>query len=318
MRVILAFVLLALGVAAAPAETYPSKPVRIIVGFAPAGPTDLFARVIAQKLSEQTGQQFYVENIAGAGGNIGTARVAQAAPDGYTLLVTGGNHTNNPSLYVHNLYDPIKDFAPVTLGANQPVVLAVNPSVPVKTVKELVDLIRANPGKYTYASPGLGTPPQLVGELFRLSLKLDVTHVPFNGGGPAVASAVAGHTQISFGALAPAIGLIKGGKLNALAVTTKTRAQGLPDVPTMQEAGYPDLDGTTWTAVLAPAKTPKEIVDQLNRTIVKILAMPDVKEKLAAMGSAPVGDSPEECAAFFKSELVKWSKVIRDAGIQPR
>jgi tripartite-type tricarboxylate transporter receptor subunit TctC len=313
----IALILIASAVTAA-AQTYPSKSVRVIVPFAPGGPTDIFARLIAQKLSERTHQQFYVEDMSGAGGNIGTARVAQAAPDGYTLLVTGGNHTNNPSLYAHNPYDPIKDFAPITVGANQPVVIAVNPSVPAKTLKELIELIRANPGKYSYASPGVGTPPQLVGELFRLQLKLDVTHVPFGGGGPAVQSAVAGHTPISFGAMAPAVELIKAGKLRALAVTTKTRSQALPDVPTTLEAGYPYLDGTTWTAVLAPAATPKEIVVQLNRMIVEILGQTDVKQKLAALGSEPVGNSPEETLAFFKGELAKWSKVIQDAGIKPR
>lgn len=313
----LAIALLAFGPAPAPAETYPSKPVRVIVPFAPAGPTDVLARLIAQKLSEQTGKQFYIENIATAGGNVGTARVGQAAPDGYTLLVTGGNHTNNAFLYSHLPYDPIKDFEPITLATVQPIVLAVNPSVPAKSVKELVELIRSNPGKYNYAGPPAGTPPHLVGELFKLSLNLDLVYVPFTGGGPAVQATVGGHTPISFGAMTPAVPLIKDGKLRALAVTSKMRSQTLPDVPTMEQAGYPEVEGTTWTAIAAPAGTPKEIVALLHRSIVDILAQPDIKAKLAALGSDPVANSPEECLEFFKNEMAKWSKVVKAAGIKP-
>jgi tripartite-type tricarboxylate transporter receptor subunit TctC len=230
--------------------------------------------------------------------------------------VTGGNHVNNPSLYAHMPYDPIKDFAPVTIATDQPVVLAINPSVPAKSVKELVDLVRATPGKYSFASPGTGTPPQLVGELFKLSLKLDLVHVPFGGGGPAVGSTVAGHTPISFGAMAPAVPLIKDGKLRALAVTSKKRSQALPDVPTMAEAGFPDVEGTTWTALFVPAGTPKDIVVQLNRMALSALSQPDVKERLAALGVEPVGSSAEECDGFVRSEMAKWSKVIKAAGIK--
>ena len=301
---------------AAAADNYPSRPVRVIVPFAPGGPTDVTARLIVNKLAEQTGKQFYVENVGGAGGNVGEARAAQSAPDGYTLLVTGGNHVNNPSLYAHMPFDPIKDFAPVTIATDQPVVLAINPSVPAKSVKELVDLVRATPGKYSFASPGTGTPPQLVGELFKLSLKLDLVHVPFGGGGPAVGSTVAGHTPISFGAMAPAVPLIKDGKLRALAVTSKKRSQALPDVPTMAEAGFPNVEGTTWTALFVPAGTPKDIVSQLNRMALSALSQPDVKERLAALGVEPVGSSAEECDAFVRSEMAKWSKVIKAAGIK--
>jgi tripartite-type tricarboxylate transporter receptor subunit TctC len=298
------------------ADTYPSRPVRVIVPFAPGGPTDVTARLIVNKLAEQTGKQFYVENVGGAGGNVGEARAAQSAPDGYTLLVTGGNHVNNPSLYAHMPYDPIKDFASVTIATDQPVVLAINPSVPAKSVKELVDLVRATPGKYSFASPGTGTPPQLVGELFKLSLKLDLVHVPFGGGGPAVGSTVAGHTPISFGAMAPAVPLIKDGKLHALAVTSKKRSHALPDVPTMAEAGFPDVEGTTWTALFVPAGTPKDIVAQLNEMALSALSQPDVKERLAALGVEPVASSPEECDAFVRAEMAKWSKVIKAAGIK--
>jgi tripartite-type tricarboxylate transporter receptor subunit TctC len=317
------FLRLATGVAALPvltrmarAETYPSRAVKVIVPFAPGGPTDLFARLIANKLSEQTGKSFYIENVGGAGGNAGSARAAQSAPDGYTLLVTGGSHVNNPFLYSHVPYDPFRDFEAVTLGAVQPVVLTVNPNVPAKTVKEFVALVKANPGKFSFASPGVGTPPSLVGELFRLSYAPDLVHVPFNGGGPAVGSAVAGHTPASFGALAPAVPMIQDGKLRALAVSSKTRAQALPDTPTMAEAGYPDVEGSTWTAVVVPFGTPKDIITQLYKMLAAIHARPDVRERLAAMAFETVASTPEECNEFFRAESAKWSKVIKLAGIR--
>jgi tripartite-type tricarboxylate transporter receptor subunit TctC len=301
--------------AMAAADTYPDRPVKLIVGFQPGGPTDLFARLIAQKLSEESGKNFFVENVPGAGGDVGAGRAAQAAPDGYTLLVTGGNLTNNPFLYSHVPYDPLKSFDAVTLGSSTPVVLAINPSVQAHSVKELVELIRATPGKFSFASPGTGTPPQLVGSLFTQALKLDLVHVPFDGGGVAVGATVGGHTQISFGALAPALPLIKSGQLRALAVTGKERAPSLPDVPTMTEAGFPEVVGATWTAVVAPAGTPKDIIAKLNGMIVKGLAAPDVKAKLASMAYVGIGNSPEECTQFFKEEMATWSKVIKDAGL---
>jgi tripartite-type tricarboxylate transporter receptor subunit TctC len=315
---ILALALLTAGVSAhrAAAETWPTRPVKLIVAFAPGGPTDIFARLIGQKLAAATGQNFFVENLRGAGGNIGTGRAAQSAPDGYTALVTGGNLTNNPFLFDHVPFDPLKDFDAVTLGALTPVVLGVHPSVPAHSVKELVDLIRATPGKFSYASPGTGTPPQLVGALFQHELKLDLVHVPFEGGGNAVLATVAGHTPISFGAAAPAVPLIQDGKLRALAVTGKDRAPTLPDVPTMAEAGFPEVEGFTWTALVVPAGAPKEIVAKLHRLTVAALAQPDVKEKLAAIAYVPVGNSPEECAAFFKAEMAKWGPVIKAAGLK--
>jgi tripartite-type tricarboxylate transporter receptor subunit TctC len=300
----------------AAAETWPARPVKLIVGFAPGGPTDLFARLIGQKLAEATGQNFYVENVRGAGGNIGTGRAAQSPPDGYTVLVTGGNLTNNPFLFDHVPFDPLKDFDAVTLGALTPVVLGVNPSVPAQTVKELVALIRASPGKFSYASPGTGTPPQLVGALFQHALKLDLVHVPFDGGGTAVLATVGGHTPISFGALAPAVPLIKDGQLRPLAVTGKARSPTLPDIPTMAEAGFPEVEGSTWTAIVVPAGTPKDIIAELHRLIVASLAQPDVKEKLAAIAYVPIGNSPEECAAFFKAEMAKWGPIIKAAGLR--
>jgi tripartite-type tricarboxylate transporter receptor subunit TctC len=300
----------------AAAAAWPDRPVKVIVGFTPGGPTDLVARLISQQLSVQTGKNFFVENVPGAGGNVGAVKAAQSAPDGYTILVTGGNITNNPFLYAHSGYDPLKDFDAVSVVAATPVVLAVNPSVPAKTVKELVEWIKANPGKESYASPGTGTPPQLTGALFVHALNLDLVHVPFNGGGSAVEATVGNHTPISFGAMAPAVPLIKSGDLRALAVTGKERSPALPDVPTMAESGFPEVEGATWTAVAVPAGTPKEIVAQLHDMIVKSLGQPDVKDKLTAMAYAPIGNSPEQCAAFFKAEMAKWSKVIQDAGLK--
>src|SRR6202047_2586922 len=231
----LAFLFLAAtGTAAAAADTvsantWPERPVKVIVGFAPGGPTDLVARLIAQQLAAQTGKNFFVENISGAGGIVGTVKAAQSAPDGYTILVTGGNITNNLFLFAHPGFDTLKDFDAITLAAATPVVLAVHPSVPAKTVKELVEWIKANPGKESYASPGTGTPPQLTGALFVHALKLDLVHVPFGGGGPAVEATVGNHTPISFGAMGPGVPLIKDNQLRALAVTGKGRSPALPD-----------------------------------------------------------------------------------------
>ena len=298
------------------AQAYPARPVRIIVPYGPGGPTDVIGRLIALKLSEDLGKQVYVENIPGVGGNIGMGRAAQAPPDGYTILLAAPPFSINPVLYEKVPFDPQKDFDPVSLAVSSAVVLTVHPSLPARTVKELIALIKANPGKYSYASPGIGTPPHLLGELFRLSLKLDLVHVPFNSGGLAIGSALAGHTPISFGSSSPAVPHVKDGKLHALAVTNKTRSAALPEVPTMTELGYPDIEGETWFGAVVPAGTPKEITAQLHRLIVKVMAMPDVQQRVAALGFEPVGNTPAEFAAHIKSESVKWAKVIREAGLK--
>jgi len=317
------FLHLAAGAAALPAllrvaraQSYPERPVRVIVPYAPGGPTDIFARLVGQKLSEHFGKQFYVENIGGAGGNIGMGQGAKAAPDGYTMLVAGAPMVINPILYERVPFDPYKDFDPVTVAVTSPDILSVNPLLPVRSVKDLVALIKAHPGKYNFASPGTGTPGHLVGELFRLSLGLDLVHVPFNSAGLAIGSTVAGHTPIAFTAPPPVVPQVKEGKLRALAVASKTRLQALPDVPTMAEAGYPDIEGEVWLAVIVPARTPKEIIALLLREIVKTIALPDMKERMATLGFDPVGSSPEECAAQLRTEAAKWAKVIREAGIK--
>jgi tripartite-type tricarboxylate transporter receptor subunit TctC len=294
---------------------YPSRTVKMVVPFAPAGPTDVMARLIAQKLSENLKQQVYVENHPGAGGNIGMMAVAKAPADGYTILVASSSFVVNPSLYAKNPYDPFKDFAPVTLAAASPNILVVHPSVPAKTVKELVDLIKANPGKYNYAIPGIGTTPHLAGELFKLSLGLDLTTVPFGGAGPAIQSAVGGHTPIAFTALPPTAPQVKEGRLRGLAITSAKRSSALPDVPAMAEAGIKDQESVTMQGILVPAGTPKDIVGVLNREIAKVMALPDVQEKCAALGFDVVADKPEEFAAYIKSEVEKWGRVIRDAKI---
>jgi tripartite-type tricarboxylate transporter receptor subunit TctC len=319
------FLHLAAGAAALPvisrfawAQAYPTRPVRIIVPFAPGGTTDIFARLAAQKLSEHLGKQFYVENIPGASGNIGTGQAARAAPDGYTILFAFSSHVVNPTLFDKIPYDPYKDFEPVTLAVASTAVLSVNPSVPAKTVEDLVALIGASPGKYNFASPGAGTQAHLAGEQFRMSLGLDLVHVPYNGAGPSVASVVAGHSPIGFSTLASAGPHIKGGTLRALAVTSKTRSQIQLDVPTMTEAGYPDIEGDSWVGVLVPAGTPKDIVTLLHREIVKIIALPDMKERLTTIGFDTVASTPEEFGARIKVEIETWGKVIRAGNIKPQ
>jgi tripartite-type tricarboxylate transporter receptor subunit TctC len=299
------------------AEPYPTRPVRVIVPYAPGGVTDVFARLVAQKLSERLGKQFYVDNVVGASGNLGTAQAAKAAADGYTLLFPFSSYVVNPTLFAKLPYDARADFEPVMLAVTSTSVLCVNPSLPASSMKDLVDLIRANPGKYNFASAGTGTQSHLAGEQFRLSLGLDLVHVPFKGGGPAVASVVAGHTPFTFIAPAPAVPQIKEGNLRALAVTAKQRSRILPDVPTVTEAGLPAIEGDSWVGVLAPAGTPKDIVAHLNREIAAIMAEPDVQERLATLGYEVLASTPEEFARRIGIEIETWGKVIRAANIQP-
>jgi len=310
-----AFLLLA-GASHAQSPSYPSHPVRIIVPFAPAGPADIIARLLAQKLTEHLGKQFYVENQPGAGGNIGMGNAARAAPDGHTLVLVSSSYMVNPSLYPKVPYDQARDFAPVTMPAFAPNVLIANPSLPVADLKGLAALIRASPGKYSFASAGMGTTPYLSGELFKLSLKADLVHVPFNGSAPAIQSTLGGHTPFGFVVLAPAVPQVKDGKLRGLAVLSAQRSSALPDVPTIAEAGFPGQEADTLMGVLVPAATPKPVVATLHREIARIVAQPEMKERLDAIGFVPVANTPDEFAAVIAAETARWGKVIREAGIK--
>lgn len=297
------------------AAAYPDHPVKIIAPFAAGGPTDVVARILSQKLSEALNQNFFVENHVGAGGNLGMSLAARSTPDGYTILVASSSYVVNPSLYANNPYDPYKDFIPITLAAASPNIVTVHPSVPVKTVKELIALIQANPGKYSIANAGLGTTPQLASELFKLTYRLDSPSVPYGGGEPAVQSTVGNHTPIAFSAIPPAAPQITGGNLRGLAVTAAKRSGALPDVPTMAEAGVPDQESETMQGVFVPAGTPPEIVDLLHNEIVKLMQLPDVKQKCANLGFDVVANTQAEFLAYIKKEIDKWHKVIVDAKI---
>jgi len=298
------------------AQAYPLRPVRLIVPAAAGGPSDLIGRLIGQKLSEAWGQQFIVENIPTGAGNVAVGMVAKAQPDGYTILTPTSAVVVNPSLYAKLPYDTVRDFAAVTLAAASPHVLTVNPLVPAKTVQELISLVKANPGKYSYASPGTGTTGQLAAELFRISLSLDLTHVPFNGAAPAITSTIGGHTPIMWGALPGAAPSIKEGQLRALAVTSGKRDPAFPSVPTLAESGVPDQESEFIQAVLVPAGTPKEIIEKLYREIARIVMLPDVKERFATIGYTAVGNTPEEFSAQIKRDIARWAKVIREAGVK--
>jgi tripartite-type tricarboxylate transporter receptor subunit TctC len=316
LRSIFIAVLVLAGIAPALAEGYPNRPVRVIVGFPPGGPTDVIARIVAQQLSEALGQQFVVENLPGAGGNIASGQVARATPDGYTIMAISTGFVVNPSLYAKVPYDPIKDFAAVTLVAASPNVVVVNPEVPAKTLPELVQLIRDNPGKYSYAGPGIGSTPQLGGELFRLTYKLDLVHVPFAGAAPAVEATIGGHTPIAFTALPSSLGAIQAGQVRAIGLAATERAEQIPDVPTFAEQGVKDQEADTLTGIVAPARTPKEIVDLLAREIAKAVARPEIKARLATLGFRPVANTPDEFASRIKLEIDKWGKVVHAAGLR--
>jgi tripartite-type tricarboxylate transporter receptor subunit TctC len=298
------------------AETYPAHPVRLIVPFAAAGPTDVIARIVAQKLSDAWGQQVYIENLPGAGGNTGIANAAKSKPDGYTILVVSTGFIVNPSMYAKVPYDPLKDFSPITLVAASPNVISAHPSFPAKTLKELIELVKAHPGTYSFAQPATGSTPHLAGELLKQKYGLDLVTVPFNGAGLAINSTIGGHTPIAFTALPPAMSNIKEGKLHGIAVLSTRRSPSLPDVPTNVEAGVPDLESDTLTGIVAPAGTPNEIIERWHRDIVQMVAMPDVKERLESLGFVPVANTPQEFEQRLKTEMEKWGKVVRDANIR--
>jgi tripartite-type tricarboxylate transporter receptor subunit TctC len=299
----------------AQAQAYPSKPIRWIVPFPPGGSTDLLARVVGQKLTESWGQQVIVENKGGAGGTLGAAEAARAPADGYTLLMGAIHHTIASSVYPRLPYDFQKDFAPITVVAIVPNVLVVNPSVPANSTKELIAYAKANPGKLTYGSAGMGTAHHLIGEQFNLQAGVNILHVPYKGSSPAVADLIGGQVLIMYDTVASCLPHIKSGKLRPLAVATAKRSSALPDVPTIAEAALPGFEVTTWFGALAPAKTPKEIVVKLNGEIVRILAMPDVRKRLLEAGAEPVGNSPEQMAAQIRKETEEFAKIVKQAKI---
>ena len=302
--------------AAAGEAAWPARPVRMIVPFAPAGPTDVIARVIAQKLTETWGQQVVVDNRAGAGGNIGMGLAAQALADGYTVLFVSSSFVVNPSLYAKIPYDPYKSFIPVTNAAASPNVFTVHPSVAAKSMQDLVALAKANPRKYNIATPGVGTTPDLGAELLRMTTQADIVRVPYGGAGPAVAAVVGNQVQIGCTALPPTTPHIQANRLRALAVTSAKRSSALPDVPTIAEAGFKGQEADTLQGVLLPAGTPRAIVTKLHGDIVRALAQPDTKERVAALGFEVIASSPEEFTAQVKTEIAKWGKVVKAAGLK--
>jgi tripartite-type tricarboxylate transporter receptor subunit TctC len=297
------------------ADSYPSRPVTMVVPFAAGGSTDLIARIIAEKMTEDLGQTVIVENKAGAGGNIGAAAVATADPDGYTILMgTIATHALNPAIMKDMPYDPVKDFAPISLLVLVPNVLEVNPELPVKSVQELIALLKSKPGEYSYASSGIGTPLHLSGELFKSLAGVDMVHIPYRGAGPALNDVVAGQVPIMFDNLPSSTQFIKAGTLRALAVTTKTRSASFPDLPTMEEAGVPGYETYTWNALFAPAGTPQAVVDRLNASAVKAVKDPGLQPRLADLSANVVGSTADELGQHVVLELARWAPIVKASG----
>ncbi len=298
----------------ASAQSYPVRPVRIVAPLAPGGTTDIIARMLAQRFTDTWAQAVVVDNRPGAGGNIGNQIVAQAPPDGYTLLMAVPPLTINPSLYRKVGYDPVKDYAPVSLVASVPIVFAVHPGVPARNVKELIALARSKPGSLNYASSGSGGGPHLAAALFADMAQIEIVHVPYKGSGPAMTDLLGGQVQMQFSGLPPLLPFIRSGRLRPLAVGGTQRSAALPDVPTIAESGLPGYDAASWQGVAVPAGTPRGIVETLQREIARYVAIPETKVRFAEIGAEPVGGTPEAFAEFIRSETVKWAKVIRQSG----
>jgi tripartite-type tricarboxylate transporter receptor subunit TctC len=296
-------------------QQYPTKPVKVIIPFPAGGVTDIVGRLVTQKLSEKLGQQFYIENVAGAGGNIGMGQVARAAGDGYTMLLASSSIVVNPTLYSKPPYDIEKDFIPVTKAGGTPNSWQINPNFPAKTMQELIELIKKEPGKYSVASPGTGTTPSLSIEQLKQALNLNFVTVPFAGGNPLVQSLLGGHTPIACSAIGNAMTLIKENKIKVLAITNDKRVEFAPDIPTLDELGIKGQEAETMTGVFVPAGTPKPIVDLLQKEISAIVSAPDVKKRLLELGIVPGGQSSAEFTAYVKAEVAKWRKVIETAKI---
>ena len=316
----LCFLLLALAGFATPAsaQTWPAKPVRVIVPFPPGGGLDFFTRIAAAKLQENLGQQFVVDNRAGAGGMIGAEAAAKSPPDGYTVLfASSAEITINQHLYPKIAYDSTRDFAPVSYAAHAPLLFSVHPSIPAKTLKEVIALARSQPGQLNYASAGTGGSQHLAGELLKSAAKINIVHVPYKGAGPAVVDMVGGHVSMGFTALPSSLPQAKAGKLRAIAVTSAKRSAAAPELPTFTELGYPQVDLVVWYGVLYPARTPPEIVNRLSSEIAKAVQTPDVKAKLIQQGVESVGTTPTEFAKIMQTEIQRYGKIIRDSGARP-
>ena len=302
-------------VAPAAAQNYPVKTVRLIAPFAPGGATDVLARLTAQKLGERWGQSVIVDNRAGAGGNIGAEAAVRSAPDGYTLLVAGAPHAINMTLYRNLTYDLARDLVAINRIAGYPSAIVVHPSVPAKSVKDLVALAKARPGDLNFGSPGPGSPNRLAVELFMIMANVKMTHIPYKGGsGQMVTDLVAGHVQLASIGLPPSMEYVKAGRLRAIAVTSTKRSPLLPDVPTVSEAGLPGFDVTSWYGVFAPAALPRNLVTRVNGDISAVLEAPDLRERLQRMDAEPSPQSPEDFARFVREEIAKWSKVVKASG----
>lgn len=303
--------------AAASAQTFPTKPVRIVAPFAAGSTIDILGRLISPRLTEALGQPVIVEDRPGAGGMIGLDFVAKAPPDGHTLGIGAlGPLAMNPALYPKTPFDPVQDFAAVSLLATGPVVIVVHPSIPARTLKELVELAKKRPGQLNFGSPGVGSSPHLTGELFKLITKTDIVHVPYKGNAEAITDLIGGQLSVVFTGVPPVVPLAKAGKVRLLATTGKQRLASLPEVPTIREAGVDGADVLIWYGVVAPAATPRDTVARLNREIVKIMGLPDVREKFAQQGVDPASSTPEEFAQLIRDEVARWGKVIRGAGIK--
>jgi len=315
---VLSAVLLALFTSAAAAQPYPSKPIRLMVPFPPGGSTDIVARIVAQKLGTQLGQPLVIENRGGAGGTLGTAVVAKAPADGYLLTVgTTSTHVVAPSVFQKLEYDPVKDFAPISLVAVTPYLLVVNPNVPARTLKELVDLMRTQPGKMNYASAGVGSTTHLAMEMLKGASGTYALHIPYNGNGPAGTAVIAGQVEILFGSLPAVLPHAKSGRVRALAVGTPKRSPSLPEVPSVAESGYAGFDASLWLAIMAPAGTPQPVVDRLHKEILAAVGSRETAEALDKAGAEPITSTPGELAAMIKDGVGKYAKVVKDAGVKP-
>lgn len=318
-KLLIAAALAAAGASAASAQTYPTKPVRLVVGFAPGGSTDVTARIVAQKLSEAWKQQVIVDNRSGAGGNIGAEAVAKAPPDGYTLLIaTTGVMAINHRLYRNLPFDAVRDFAPVTQIGALPLILIVHPSLPARSVKELIAIAKARPGQLSYASSGVGSATHMTTELFRMMAGVDIVHIPYKGSGQAMADLIGGQVGLAFDQITSSLPQVESGKLRALAVTSAKRFPSVPKLPSVAEAGIPGYESVSWNGISAPAGTPREIIGRIQSEVARTVQLPDIKERFFKDGIEPVASTPEQFAAHIRSERTKWEKVVDAAGIKPQ